>query len=71
MSELKTPDTKDYIFYQCIINHFNNIECNKLDKENYILLENSKLVPVRKIYPEFLHKFIIKSEMTPKKVFTK
>lgn len=68
MSEIETPKASDYTFYQCIVNMHNNIECKKINKDSYILVENSTLVPVKKIYPEFLHRFVIKSAMTPKKV---
>ena len=68
MYELETPKEDNYTFYQCIVNMHNNIECQKIDKDKYILIEKSTLVPVKKIYPEFLHRFVIKSAMTPKNV---
>ena len=71
MTKLTTPDRNNVDYYQCFINSFNNIICNKINEDNYTLINDSRLIGVKKILPTFLHKYFIKYNMSPNDIIIK
>jgi hypothetical protein len=70
MTELNIPDGTNYQYYQCFVNSFNNIICNKIDNK-YTYINGSRLITVKKIIPEYLHKYFIKYKMAPNDITIK
>ena len=51
---LQTPETKNFIFYQCVDKY-----CEEIKSRMYIAKENSKLIPISKDIPKVFHSFIL------------
>ena len=45
MTELNIPDGTNYQYYQCFVNSFNNIICNKIDNK-YTYINGCRLTKV-------------------------
>ncbi len=65
-------DVEKYCFYQCIIDNFKDrVTCHSINKNNYTILDNSRLLTINKNIPKIIHKPILYFKMVPSILSTK
>jgi len=67
MTELNKPIKDDVEYYNCVVNSFNNIICNKINNDKYTFINGARLITVKKIIPEYFLKYY----MSPNNVIIK